>query len=673
MTSPLDIVCHREGLRAAELFAVGRALPVHVATTVDDLCARIATDPRPKLLSLGSGCTVRDLSRIVATATAAGVACGFIDGSRGLEAAEAHAAALLDWTPVRPSGVVTWLDSRYSALGDMDGRYGELEMLGVDAKNLSRLVSAPQRVLGIVTHGNGIDAQLAGATLCGLLDRPHGHELRNYYPCGYGGACKRVIRQPDGSYHTPQQISASVLPGDVIVWGTCNGVLSADSPFDPHGGMVQALLRPDDLRQVLTTYKPLQPDESALLAACLLAEAGMPLGEVVSMLNRAHLAQPGTYDDPPWLLLGDPTAVLPAAGGVVADHPSAIGHRTHGIARTDDASADRLLQVSGSAEVVASTRLWTAPVPGNPYVVWLRDGDETVPLDVRVTAASTDADFGSVARIWGSGRRLAFTDEFFRDIAASPRADRDYYPSTVAEAVSHATTRMRSLEGITLSGESFSGWSEDLAALAADERWAWSTLHTMVYAVFRDYVTQWGRTVQISQGNLSGALADHSAGGATTCGYCGSRAAVDRLRMRSGASARSVVRCDRCMVVSDADHEIGAIWLDGPEAVTPGVPATYRIRLDQWPSGGVELMTGTLVLQRPIDPADTPASTSMATPGHDRQDLIVDWTPPADLDPGVYDVYGLALIDGAVALAKRQLVVLPREGAGSSGERAVAA
>lgn len=657
----LEVIGRRDGLPAAKLYATGRGAETREIDSVEEICAYLRTAANAVMFSLGETATVLDLSRIVAAAHAAEVQCGFLDGTRGAAGAEEHGEALLAWESSARPGVVTWLDSRYSALGALCGSYPGLRMLAVAEENIEALASAGQRVLGLATHGNGIDAQLADSVLCGLLDRTAGHELRSYYPCGYDGPCKRIVKHGDGTFTLPQRFSAGTLPGEVVIWGTCNGVLSADSPFDAHGGMVRALLRPSRPRQVITTYKPWQIEEASFLAACRLADAGVPLGEVVAVLNRAYLAREDTRDDPPWLLLGDPTATLPSGNAAVEESPAAIGRSRFGVARNANGAEDPLVRVTGAAE---SPRLWAAPVPGSPYVVWVHDGDDSAGLEATAAPAAEDHDYRTLGRVWSSGKRLAFTDEFFRDIAAMAGENDGYYPETVVREVAQTLQRMRSLEGVVLSGSTFSGWSDDLTALADGERSAWTALHLKLQQVFTRYVTEWGRTVHISQGNLSGAVPGPGAG-TTYCVYCGSRAAVDRLRMLSGASGRSVIRCDRCMVVSDADVQAAGIWLEGPELVVPGRPAEYRIRLHEWPAAGVETMTGTLVLPRVPDRGDEPAATALAQGCDGSHELRITWTPAPDLDPGVYDVYGLAVIDGAVALAKRQLVV-GRANAGES-------
>lgn len=629
------------GAAAAKVFAAARGKDATIVADVPELLAELNHAPGGMVLSLGSDVDFHALAEIVRNAHHAGVPVGLIDGWRGTAAAEDHAHDLADWTATHRPGAAAWL--QVSPLTSMHGTYGSLDLLDAAAKDPDPLLRSERRITGISTHSNGIDSPLGHAVLCGLREA-EGETPTPYLPCAAGGPCRAAKPGPDGTLEQPRLIAPRELPGDVLILGVCDGVLPARSRFDQRGGVLRGLLRPGAVRQVITTYKHWRQDEAAFLAACLLADRGMPLGEVVMMLNAAYLADPTTVDDdPPWLLVGDPTTVLD--GGDAAPDTTLAG--SSGVLRTDTA-ADRVVLVDGRDDAP----LWVAPVRGNALTTWLHAGPERHEHPVRVESVHTNEEHRTIRRVWTSGVRLAFTDRLFRDAAAA-MPDRFGYPAALADQVGPTVERLCRWGTMTTGGAGLSGWYEDLAALAAAESSGWAALHEAVQAAFL-------RLSLDCTPELASLYGVRMAPGPMTevrCPYCASRTSLVQHHVLATGTSRTVAHCDRCADLSDTDADLGLVWLDGPGTVTPGEPVEYRVRLGHWPEDGIGAMTGQITL-RQLAPTtyDVGPCTRMVDVGV-RRDLVLHWTPPRTLAPGFYNLGAAVVVDGGLCALRRPLTV----------------
>ncbi|MFE9881673.1 hypothetical protein [Streptomyces sp. NPDC005784] len=629
------------GAAAAKVFAAARGREAKIVTDVPELLAELDRAPGAVVLALGADIDFRALAEIVRHAHRAGVPIGLIDGWRGTAAAEDHARELAHWTAALRPGVTAWLEE--SPLVAMHGGYGSLDLLDVAAADPGPLLRSERRITGITSHSNGIDSPLGHALLCGLREA-EGEALTPYLPCAAGGPCRGAKPGPDGTLGRPRLIAPRELPGDVLVLGICDGVLPAHARFDQRGSILRGLLRPGTVRQVITTYKHWPLDEAAFLAACLLADRGTPLGEVVDMLNAAYLADPATNDDPPWVLVGDPTTVL-ALGDTELDE---ILAGPSGVLRTPDALADRVVLVDDRDDAP----LWAAPVRGSAFGVWLHATAERHEHPVRVETLHTNEDHRAIRRVWTSGTRLAFTDRVFRDAAAS-MSGRFEYPVALAEHVGATVERLRASEPMVAVRTTLSGWSDDLVALAAAESSGWAALHETLEEAFLRLSLD--ATPDLER--FYGASAVPAPPTEIRCPYCASRASLTQRHVLATGARRTVAHCDRCAAISDTDAALELAWLDGPGTVTPGEPVEYRVRLDRWPDNGVGAMTGRITLRQLAPTVYDVGPRALMVDADVRRDLVLHWTPPRTLAPGFYNLGAPVVLDGTLCTLRRPLTV----------------
>ncbi|AUG77890.1 hypothetical protein CFP65_3082 [Kitasatospora sp. MMS16-BH015] len=629
------------GAAAAKVFAAARGREATIVAGVPELLAELTRAPGAVVLSLGPDVDFRTLAEIVRTAHHAGVAIGLIDGWRGTAAAEDHARELADWTGAGRPGVAAWLEE--SPLVALHGTYGSLDLLDVAAADPAPLLGSTRRVTGLTSHSNGIDSPLGRALLCGLREA-EGDALTRYLPCAAGGPCRGAKPGPDGTLERPRLIAPRELPGDVLMLGICDGVLPAHARFDQRGGILRGLLRPGAVRQVVTTYKHWPLDEAAFLAACLLADRGTPLGEVVLMLNAAYLADPATNDDPPWVLVGDPTVALDGGD----PEPAAALSGPAGLLRTPGAGPDRAILV-GDRD---ADPLWVAPVPGSALGVWLHDTAQRHEHPVQVVSRHTDEDHRAVHRVWTSGTRLAFTDRVFQD-AAEAMPGRFAYPAALAEHVGATVARLRESAPMVAAGIGLSGWNDDLTALAAAESSGWAALHEVVHEAF----VRLSLDATPDLERVYGATAVAGPPTEVSCPYCGSRASLTRREVSATGAHRTMLHCDRCANVSDTDAELELAWLDGPDTVTPGEPVEYRVRLGRWPEHGVGAMTGQITLRQLAPTLYDLGPRALLLDARVRRDLVLRWTPPPTLAPGFYNLGAPVVVDGALCTLRRPLTV----------------
>ena len=618
--------------------------------SVQAICEHLRRSRDPVLLSLGDGITTEDLASLTRAAHQNQVPTGFIDGWRGQEAAIRHAASLALWRSRRPSGCDVWIQPPH--LEEMQGTFGDVR-IGGNGLPPPDPDHRGARVLGLLKHGNGIDGRCGDEVLCGLLDAADDLPLVNYFPCGSGGECIRLpTLRLEGT--AGRLRASSSLPGDVIIMAMCYGMLASDAVFDPRGGMVRGLIDASDVRQVLTTFHTLQPDVSALIGACLLADRGMPLGNLLRLLNNAaEVIRP--YDSPPWLLLGDPTVRLPWDGPLF-DPPESIDESLAGIMSVAGDEADRV--VLTDTDEPGEARIWAAAIPGNPLVTWCRDPvPAATKVSLRVVRPSQDASQLTLRRIWSSGDRLEFTHEFLQLAAANEYYPGFEYPPSTQAATAATISRIRSMAACVTSG--LAGPAKDIDALAGAESQAWALLSTELLNLLVGFFQEGGSTID----HIYREAGAHSVEGIVTpCPYCRSEASVETVSMRPQLSPRQNTICIRCTVISDADTHLGTGYLAGPDEVRAGEEAHYVFGFTGQDKPGVHHGRASVLMQSiPGVTEKVTAITFTATVGSDiAADLT--WRVPAELTPGRYFLLAPMIIDGGITVLRRPIVIRRTDG-----------
>lgn len=636
-----------DGQEAARVFAHGRGIEPCLLDSLPEVTRQISRSESPVLISLGGGIRFRDMAALMRRVTQQGVSCGFLDTWRSAFEAERHAAELVSWSSHLPPGCTLWLQD--SDLSEMHGRYDDVNLLDVQADPAQSLLLSQRRILGLASHSNGVDAPLGQSLLCGLLAWSKSPPLTRYLPCGFGGPCRGLRMSEDGVWRNPNLIEPSQLIGDVLILGVCDGVLMADGRFDPAGGLLNGLLKPGSIRQVITTYKHWPMDEASLLAACLIADSGTPLGEIVLMLNRAYLDRASSNGDPPWLLIGDPSSC------VTTDAPlprpslsSALDRGRAGVADGGTAGPDRVVLVDGSPET-AEERLWISPVAAGSLVVWLRD-DVRTGMTASVVPAAEDPAHQTLRRIWSSGGRLTALHSLLDQAHSAP--GNFHYDRSLSGRVGPVVERLQLLSSSEGSPVRLSGRRADITAIAETEAASWALLHDGLQTAVIE--------LAMNSASFRDCLATPTRVGAWTegsCPYCGLSTSASRYGSPRFAATRRVVFCDRCQLISDSDDDTDGGHLHGPDRVLPGVPATYEAVMDRWPARGIQEFRGALIIRQLLPTLNdvSPCAGLSASPV--RQDLTLTWTPSPELAPGGYNLTAALLIDASPVLLRRPIIV----------------
>lgn len=643
------IVALDQGVPAAKHFAAERAAVVKLADSIRQVNREIRQSAGPVLLSLTDQISFRELSEIMLTAHDAAVPCGFIDSWRGPESSKKHADGLLAWSAHGDPGISFWNSDRTTT--ELPGSYPNFEVIQHDIDLPEAILGRGKRTLGLITHGNGVDSPFGEGFLCGRLAIPD-RVLDNYFPCGQEQS--KCIRGTfaDGEFRTPRRFASSALSGDIIIWGTCYNTLTVDSIFDPRGGLLAGLIDdpgPRRTRQVITLVRAAEVDDTAVLAACARIEAGETLGSVLTGLNETYLrsAIPGAY--PPWILFGDPTIRIVADRSVSWSRDGSVvppglslfelpPHIEH---------AEAILLVKDLAGVPAD--LWFHRVGRERVALLLRRDDGPA---ITVTSASPGpGELKLLRRQLTSVGRLTFSDMLFRLVAANTSFDYGL------EAAGRIQGFLQELKWLQLSShpyEYLSGDTDRLTKLLSTRSEDWRRMNTDMFRLLVAVMHDHGNVLDHHYGFVPRSLAESTV---AFCPFCGSPAEISVIRFPESISARQNMRCGRCTIVYDTDPAYGPAILYGPDAVVAGQTAEYCLQLATTPEYGVEFGCARLFAQRPPWPFADVGPFAVIEDSADTYTISLQWTPPADAQPGRYYLIAPTVIDGTILMARRPVLI----------------
>jgi hypothetical protein len=247
-----------------------------------------------------SGASAADLNQLVAAATASARSVGFIHTWGRPDAVTAQLRRWAGSDPDPRQGTLAASQFRFSGL--RPGGDTRFHIQDHAHSDLLAEVSRGYRTLGLVTHSNGLDADLGAAVMCTLAHDRQRIIDGPFLPCAGGGPCLRA-RPADGVLDERPLFSPRLIAAETLIWQTCFGVPGGTWTFDSHQALINDVLATDRVRNVLTTYRVADADDAYLLYALALLDAGHTLGEVCLILNttRARRGR-GT----PWILVGDP-------------------------------------------------------------------------------------------------------------------------------------------------------------------------------------------------------------------------------------------------------------------------------------------------------------------------------------------------------------------------------
>ena len=555
-----------------------------------------------------------------------------------------HAQMVAKWRGLGPEGISAWLEE--SSLSHFSGDFDGLSIYHT-GQGFENFATSDRRVAVLLSHGNGIDSAVGNSALCGLLDVESRADLVRYLPCAFGGPCVRQLRS-DPSFI---RMSVRTIPGDILIWGTCNGWLLKDSQFDARGGLLRALWDPERPRQVLTTYRLATLDEAALVAAAICVNSGWSLGSVTRLLNSAYVAMNYPDATPPWVLLGDPTTRF--EGNLSAFDRNFSSARS-GILHTADDDLQRTAKIHGVAPADDGARFWVAPVPGSPLTVWVHDAVGASMASLKVISSRDDAAHVTLRRIWSSGPSLAFAHNFFLR-SKSLHADKGFdYPDRLINSVRSTVDRFKACNSL-LSLSPLHGIERSISEIAQSEQDAWISLNGQLHGTLVQFILTAGC-------RLNRTIAAHAVRSSevsrSRCKYCGRSMTITRINAADICCDRVMIECDGCSLVSDADSKLGSIELRGPARGIIGGTLQFEVILGERSSADFE--SGFVSVA--FDPGFCLGSANGDQIGKEKMPLDsrpqqVGLEVPWDFSPGVYYVVGIFTVDGCIAVARRPILL----------------
>jgi hypothetical protein len=653
----------RDGLAAARKFAqhTGRRL-----VAFDDLDALIRSEifstltagrPRTCLLSPGGRFPTARLQECVEASARCGLALGFIAGWTDDAAGKEHVATLLNYDRVGSGGGLF-----LGGLSPLSGKSGGVEVLRTKDPQIASRLAEGAAILGLVTHGNGIDAPVGDEVMCSMVgdvDIPSSAAVGlPSLPCRHGGPCIRASHTLQG-FVDPPRFDPARIRADVLIWCTCWGIMGSDAVFDPYASLARQLLTGGGVGALLTSFRGAPPEGFAVLLAAHLLMRGATLGEALIALN----SQAGDDFQPRWVLLGDPAARVAAPGPAPAEPVTAdrttftmdVEPGLFSVPINDEVTTI----TAGSADGALSPRSFAVrPIRGANCAIGILLSQDPLSIDFRVWSRTDPAPAVMTLRsIWSSAANLRFAADFFRLAERAGYTTRAADPG-LATALEDQADRGYSAMAVSDVDGVLSGSHSLLRAEARNEARRWMGLNARIHEILVLCTRYFGGRLDRIYGGH--ALRQPSLV-SQECRYCGTRLHSELLSPPTPGGLRLVMQCARCRVVTDSPQYLGGAWLDGDETVYAGSVARFTLSFD---SGCVDagcvhsrLTFGGEVPWSVIGEAKT---TSIIGYGRDAiASIPLEIQIRESAPEGRYFIIAPTVIDGALAVARRPIVILP--------------
>jgi hypothetical protein len=240
-----------------------------------------------------------------ASESAPGLICGSSEEELLAQALIRSAASVLCAMPVQKIRV----DIR-PAMPFGRVQVGATVFLGKASRNaeIREALGSGAGVLNIITHSDGVDADLGSGILCPLDSWSAGSFGRRPPACVSTNTCHRKNQLLDRVRGARFVISPCSISARILLWQGCFGVLFKGSSVDPAWGLLPHFLRNPSLGAFLASWGILFPSAelSALLINCLLN--GYSLGQALAFTIKQEAARAVQFR---LCLFGDPRLRLP--------------------------------------------------------------------------------------------------------------------------------------------------------------------------------------------------------------------------------------------------------------------------------------------------------------------------------------------------------------------------
>ncbi|KRV46485.1 hypothetical protein AQ490_11340 [Wenjunlia vitaminophila] len=652
------VLCVPQGAAAAEAFVDLTGRPLVRAADLDE-AGRLLAGPgvRTALLSVGAAPMAFTASAAY-RAHHAGRGLGWVFGWDGPEAALAHARKIAGFRFRGAREALVW--SSQALPGVREAAAGGLRLLSGPIPELATSLAEPRLFTALSSHGLGIDLWLGSGLLCSALDagspRLRGQAV---HPCLQGGPCLRGERDPGGPGE-PDRLAVTGVASAMLVLDSCRGLrlaprtrsacLASAAALGPHAGVV------------LAPVSDVEGVPGAHLAAGAALLGGAPAHRALALENRVNLAAMGTA---PWLLLGDPLAVLtrPRCPG----RGPARGRSVDGTTVLFPATPEGTVTiVSGEPERPSQPRVWVGPIPGTGRVAVVTQGLRR-PVVRAVDRAGEPActlhrELLSCAAAVATSARFAATAAELLGGADGQRARQ------VADALDEWLRRAPRLRAGPPGTVPHGGWDRQRDRWYRAERRAWQGLHDDLADVMSRFTTALG-PLQTAF-HLDARVVPGTPGEpAERCPYCRSPAQWREFRLDALSRSRRALLCWACDLVYDGPADRPAAVLCGPAAVRGGEAVPFVLRAGGPARAGavrphaaavrfaVERVPWRMGVR--VSPGGGSPESVGGAGVTSRHLVTVDQAPP-----GLYFLVGSLVVGGEAVTIRRPLHLVPPDGAG---------
>lgn len=604
-------------------------------TGVDEAVISLAASSSPTLVT-SHALSTSGLAAIVHAAASHEVPVGFVLSWVGDELAAVHAKKICVYQPKGIEQTLVW--SAFGSLGPSSGMSSRLTWLRRNDEALLDALGSYRRLTCIESHGNGLDAPIAGRLFCAAVDQPAPLDVsHSSLPCFHAGPCIRGDQQ---------RLSAAVIRADVLFWASCWGVLASDSTFNPSISLARQLLLSDYCGALITTITAVTMPPQGLLQAAHMLMSGATVGETVMTLNREAIAR-GEWAS--WLVLGDPNLCAfakPDAQNTTMLETESNIHLRPGINEviTPYGTETLLLHAKTGTPTVARRIGLT-----NHFLVAVAaEGDARFQTQALVAREANELEL--ISGIVNSLPYLVWTERF---VSRHPQTGGHRPDTGMEQDIMRMVDMIARHAAVTEFGSHLSGSPDRLRALASRFSDRWDRLHDGLHRYLLEYNRNVGSILERTYHDEC--RVNQIA--AELCPYCGNSVSVTSLESTTTAAIRRVATCRRCSYISDGSERWHTPSLEGPEVVRLGAREAYRLRMDRSNARGASTGRASLDLQRVAFPIQLAAPT-VRLELSERQaklDVTLEFEIPVGTPPGAYYLLALLVIDSELQVVRRPI------------------
>ncbi|MCG8329456.1 MAG: hypothetical protein MI974_17310 [Chitinophagales bacterium] len=157
---------------------------------------------------------------------------------------------------------------------------------------LKALLSEKKDLLVIKSHSDGIDGRLGKGILCPLnetyYEEATGHSvnLKEVPTCVASAYCHRLQCSLEEVKANPRLISPLNISARILFYNTCFGIPVNSKLVALKWGYARELFNNPNIGVLITTWKPIAPNDSYVLQVAHELEKGEPVGQVVAQFNQ---------------------------------------------------------------------------------------------------------------------------------------------------------------------------------------------------------------------------------------------------------------------------------------------------------------------------------------------------------------------------------------------------